>query len=390
MAQLGLERNILETFEAVVEDSYTSFNHVREWKRRLGRKALGYFPVYFPEELAHSLNMIPVNLLGASGRLPLDIATAHTQSFVCSITKSVFQLASQNLLEPFEVLVFSNICDVARNLSGIMRRNFGERHHIEYIHYPINNTSESAVDYLEAEYRRVISGLEKVTEAKLDDERLSEAIEMYNRKRRILNRLAEARSMAPWLMTYYEYYMAIRAGEFMPVEQYLELAEAFLEEVWSRDLRPADRVRVLVVGDFCEQPPIMFMKTIEDAGCYIVSDEALIGPRWVGEIKTEGKDPIRALAEAYVKNPTPLTVRYHPTIDKHKHMLELVKRTKAEGVIFITPKFCEPALYDYIIYKQALDKNNIPYLHLEYEESTSSFEHVRTMVETFAESIMFD
>ena len=386
MTQQVAEKAPLEVFESVVEDSYTSFSMVKEWKRKLGRKALGYFPVYFPEELAHALNMIPVNLLGASGRLPLDIATAHTQSFVCSISKSVFQQASQNLLEPFEALVFSNICDVARNLSGIMRRNFGDKHHIEYI----NNTTDDAVDYLESEYRRVVEGLEEVAGTRLEEERLREAMLLYNRKRNVLNRLLEVRREAPWLLPYHEYYVAIRAAEFMPAEYFVELAERFMRGVWSRELRPADRVRVVVAGDFCEQPPVMFMKTIEDAGCYIVGDEALIGPRWMGEVNPNSRNPLRALAEAYVKNPTPLTVRYHPTIDKHSYMLGLIKKTRAEGVIFITPKFCEPALYDYIIYKDALDREGIPYLHLEYEESTSSFEHVRTMVETFAESIMFD
>jgi len=43
-----------------------------------------------------------------------------------------------------------------------------------------------------------------------------------------------------------------------------------------------------------------------------------------------------------------------------------------------------------MIYKSALDKAKIPYMHAEYEESSSSFETVRTMVETFAESILFD
>ncbi len=392
MAQIHDEKETaaLRFFENVVDDSYTTFNYVKEWKKELGRKALGYFPVYFPEEIAHALNMIPVNLLGASGRLPLDIATAHTQSFVCSITKSVFQLASQNLLEHFEALIFSNICDVARNLSGIMKRNFKGKYHIDYIHYPINNTSKSAVNYLEEEYRRVVEGLEAVTKVNLDDDRLREAVQLYNRKRRLLNRLLEIRHESPWLLPYHEYYMAVRAAQFMPVELFLESGERFIQAVLARGLRPADRVRVMVFGDFCEQPPIMFMKTIEDAGCYIVWDEALVGARWIGDVSPDSSSPLRALAEAYVKNPTPLTVRYHPSVDKHKHMLGMIKRTRAEGVIFITPKFCEPALYDYIIYKHILDREGIPYLHLEYEESTSSFEHVRTMVETFAESIMFD
>ncbi|HID05411.1 MAG TPA: 2-hydroxyacyl-CoA dehydratase, partial [Aigarchaeota archaeon] len=265
-----------------------------------------------------------------------------------------------------------------------------ERHHIDYIHYPINNSSENAVDYLEAEYMRVVKGLEQVSGVGLDDGRLREAIRLFNRKRQLLKTLLEIRRESPWLLPYHEYYTAVRAAEFMPVEEFLKMGEGLVQEVLSRDFRPADRVRVVVVGNFCEQPPVMFMKTIEDAGCYIVWDEALIGPRWVGEVNPDAGNPVRALAEAYVKNPQPLTVRYHPSVDKHKHMLEVIKRTKAEGVVFITPKFCEPALYDYIIYKHSLDREGIPYLHLEYEESTSSFEHVRTMVETFAESIMFD
>ncbi|MEM2238214.1 MAG: 2-hydroxyacyl-CoA dehydratase [Candidatus Caldarchaeum sp.] len=381
----------IQAFEEVVEDSYTTFNYVKMWKQKLGRKALAYFPVYFPEELAHALNMIPVNILGASGRLPLDIATAHTQSFVCSITKSVFQLAAQGLLNTFDALIFSNICDVARNLSGIMMRNFGDKIHIDYIHYPINNISENAVIYLEQDYRRIVEGLERVSGEKLDEDELAEAIKLYNRKRRLLNSLAELRREKPWLLPYHEYYLAIRAGQFMPVEQYLKALEKFVDEVRSRDVRPADRVRVVVMGDFCEQPPLMFMKTIEDAGCYIVWDEVLVGARWIGEIElNNSENPLRTLARAYVSRQEPLTVRYHPAVDKHRHMLNLVEAAKAEGVVFITPKFCEPALYDYMIYKTVLDKHNIPYLHLEYEESTSSFEHVRTMLETFAESIMFD
>ncbi|MEM4288041.1 MAG: 2-hydroxyacyl-CoA dehydratase [Candidatus Caldarchaeum sp.] len=381
----------IQAFEEVVEDSYTTFNYVKMWKQKLGRKALAYFPVYFPEELAHALNMIPVNILGASGRLPLDIATAHTQSFVCSITKSVFQLAAQGLLNTFDALIFSNICDVARNLSGIMMRNFGDKIHIDYIHYPINNISENAVIYLEQDYRRIVEGLERVSGEKLDEDELAEAIKLYNRKRRLLNSLAELRREKPWLLPYHEYYLAVRAGQFMPVEQYLKALEKFVDEVRSRDVRPADRVRVVVMGDFCEQPPLMFMKTIEDAGCYIVWDEVLVGARWIGEIElNNSENPLRTLARAYVSRQEPLTVRYHPALDKHRHMLNLVEAAKAEGVVFITPKFCEPALYDYMIYKTVLDKHNIPYLHLEYEESTSSFEHVRTMLETFAESIMFD
>lgn len=131
------------------------------------------------------------------------------------------------------------------------------------------------------------------------------------------------------------------------------------------------------------------MKVIEDAGCYIINDEGLLGSRWLGKVETEG-DPILSLARAYIQNAEPLTVRFHPDINKQAYISNFLKSIRADGVIFLTPKFCEPALYDYMIYKSTLDEIKMPYLHLEYEESSSSFEHTRTMVETFAESILFD
>jgi benzoyl-CoA reductase subunit C len=132
------------------------------------------------------------------------------------------------------------------------------------------------------------------------------------------------------------------------------------------------------------------MKTIEDAGCYVVHDEALIGSRWMGQVAAAGADPLFSLASAYAENPEPLTVRFHPDIDKRSRYASLLESTSAQGVVFCTPKFCEPALYDSVIFKSVLEKSKLPYLHLEYEESASSFEHDRTMVETFVESILFE
>jgi len=382
---------LLDLFKELVEDSYTEFKHVRRWKEETGGHALGYFPVYFPEELAHAVGLLPVRLLGASGRVSLDIATAYTQSFVCSIGRSVFQLACQGLLDAFDALIFSNICDVARNLSGIMKRNLKSKPiHIDYIHYPINNTSQYAAEYLKGEYLRILRELERLTGTHLREDELRRSIELHNQKRRLQRRLAELKNEKPWLVPYTEYYTAMRAGAIMPVELYVQTLANYLEEVNTRRVRPKDKIRVVVMGNFCEQPPLMLMRTIEEAGCYIIHDEALLGSYWLESVHVDDGDPILSLAKGYIENPAPLTVRFHPSVNKHEYVLRMLKDVRAEGIIFCTPKFCEPALYDYVIFKLALEKAKIPYMHIEYEESSSSFEHVRTMVETFAESILFD
>lgn len=374
---------------ASAEDSYTTFESVKRWREETGGSAVGYFPVYFPEELGHALGLLPVGLYGASGRLSLDMATAHTQSFICSISRSVFQLALQGSLDVFDAILFSNICDVARNLSGITKRNLGERY-IDYLHYPINNGSPYAVGYLREEYARIAAGLEKVAGRPLRSEDLRASIALFNEKRRLQRELVELRQAEPWRIPYTEGYAVMRAGFIVPVEEYVPALRSFLRAASDREGRPMDRIRVVVAGTFCEQPPLMLMKTIEDAGCYIVHDEAMMGSHWIGDVSAAGPDPLLSLSKAYVQNLKPLTVRFHPDIDKRSHFAALLESTKAQGVVFCTPKFCEPALYDSVIDKSVLDKAKVPYLHLEYEESASSFEHDRSMVETFAESILFE
>ena len=382
-------QEVTSPFAAAAEDSYTTFEAVKRWKEDTGGSALGYFPVYFPEELAHAMGLLPVGLYGASGRLSLDMATARTQSFICSISRSVFQMALQGNLALFDGLLFSNICDVARNLSGITKRNLQGKY-VDYIHYPVNNGSAYAARYLREEYARLASGLEKIAGRHLEPRALQESLEVHNEKRRMLRHLVQLRQSRPWLLPYTEWYAAMRAGSVTPVEEYVAGLGTYIEEVSAREGKPRDRIRVVVAGTFCEQPPVMLMKTIEDAGCYIVRDEALIGSRWMGDVPSTESDPLLSLAKAYVENPEPLTVRFHPDIDKRARFADLLASTGAQGVIFCTPKFCEPALYDSVIFKGVLEKAKLPYLHLEYEESASSFEHDRTMVETFVESILFE
>ena len=69
-------------------------------------------------------------------------------------------------------------------------------------------------------------------------------------------------------------------------------------------------------------------------------------------------------------------------------LVRKVREARAEGVVFCIAKFCEPALYDFVLLKRALDAERIPYLMFEFEEKMSTFESVRAQLETFVESIL--
>jgi benzoyl-CoA reductase/2-hydroxyglutaryl-CoA dehydratase subunit BcrC/BadD/HgdB len=84
------------------------------------------------------------------------------------------------------------------------------------------------------------------------------------------------------------------------------------------------------------------------------------------------------------------SVRHDFRQPRWEGLAEKVRSTRADAVIFLIAKFCEPALFDYVPFKQTLETMGTPHLLLEFEEKLFTFERLRTEVETFVESLVFD
>jgi benzoyl-CoA reductase subunit C len=361
---------------------------VDDWKRaHPGRRAIGYFPVYVPAELLHAAGMLPVGVFGAGGAVEIDHADARIQSFVCSISRSTLELGLTGRLDRLEGMIFGSICDVARNLSGIWQRNFPERL-TEYVHYPQNPDSSHALAYYRGELQRLRDRLGRWLGVEIGDDALRRSIEAYDRNRALVRDLQLLRREEPWRASWREVYALLRAGHIIAVEDHSALLERALPLLRQRESPRRDRVRVVVEGSFCEQPPAGLLDTIEEAGCYVVEDDLLLGMRWFEAPVAADGDPLEVLARAYLASGVTTSIK-HDRRRKGDALLAKVAAAGAEGVIFSAAKFCEPALLDYPLMRAALERAGIPNLAFEFEEKMGTFENVKTQVETFVESVMF-
>ena len=373
--------------EALVSD--LQFASVRRWKQRTAGRVVGYFPVYAPSEIIHAAGMLPVALSGAGDRLDIQHADARFGSFICSIVKTTMEMGMTEHLAPFDALLFSTICDSARNLCWVMKRNSPDKY-VDFLHLPHNPASPAATDFLADEYRRLAGELEKLGGRKITDEALSESIALYNRNRALLRELYELRSRSPHLIRAWEAYALVRAGNFMPVEEHSFLLKEVLDALPARDLKKRDSVRVVIEGSFCEQPPLDAIKLVEQAGCYVVDDDFALGRSWfTSDIATDG-DPIRALASAYLDRAAYSSVRHDLRQPRWDGLIEKCRRSQADAVLFLIAKFCEPAYFDYVLFKKKLEAAGIPHLLVEFEEKLFTFDRLRSEVETFVESLVFD
>jgi benzoyl-CoA reductase subunit C len=367
-----------------------SFPSVRRWKAdHPDSRAIGYFPVYTPVEIIHACGMLPVGLSGAGDRLDIQHADARFGSFICSIIKTSLELGMTGHLDLLDGVLFSSICDSARNLCFVMKRNFPDMY-VDFLHLPHNPASPASAEFLAAEYRRLQKNLERLSGNKVADGALESAITAYNENRALVRQLYDLRARQPHLIRASELYSVTRAGSSLPVTEHTALLKRLIEELPRRIAKPRDSIRVVIEGAFCEQPPLDLIKLIEEAGCYIVDDDFGLGRRWFTEDVPIDGDPLRSLAESYRTRSEYSSVRHDSRNPRQRALVEKARRRLADAVIFLIAKFCEPAEFDYVLFKQELEKEGIPHLLLEFEEKLFTFERLRTEVETFVESLLFD
>lgn len=348
---------------------------------------IGHFPVYFPEEIAHSVGLLPVGLLGGGNKLELKHADAHMGSFVCSICRSTTEMGLNGALANLSGFVTHPICDAAKHLAGIWARNFPEQL-AQILYLPQNVNTPGAVRYVAAEYQRLRAEMEKKAGRSSDDESLRASIRAYNRNRRLLRELYAIRRDTPWQLSATESYLLLRARTRIACEEHNVLLERALAGIRARRRPPLDKPRVVFVGGFCEQPPLEMLEAIDD-NCYVVDDDLLVGLRWITADVPETGDPVWALAESFVERSDASPVQHDERKTKEGYLMDMIRRSRADAAIVTAAKFCEPGLDEQVAWSKHLDEVGVQYLVLEFEEKMSSFEQMAMQLETFAESLLF-
>jgi benzoyl-CoA reductase subunit C len=181
----------------------------------------------------------------------------------------------------------------------------------------------------------------------------------------------------------------LAVGGIIPREEHNELLSGAIAGIRARSARKQDKIRVVMEGGFCEQPPLEMLRIISQS-CYVVDDDLLIGLRWIeDDVGLEG-DPWQNLAEAYLERSSYSLVQHDLRKPKERMLLERIRKSGAEAAIIAAAKMCEPGLDEQVAYAKALDEAAIPYFVSEFEEKMTSFDQLQMQLETFAENVLFD
>jgi benzoyl-CoA reductase subunit C len=364
------------------------FTAAREWKAaEPGRKVVGFMPVYIPLEVIHAAGCLPLGIFGGGDQMEVIHGDAYYQSYICRIPRSTIELGVTKKLDFVDAMIFPFVCDVIRNLSGIWKMMFPEVW-TKFFDTPQNFDPEIGGAYYARELRELIEGLETLVGRKISDADLRHSIQLYNENRRLVREVYAFRAQRPWLAPTSEVYLLMRAGLMMDVEEHNGMLVAYMKAAAAEDRPKRDNVRVAVYGSFCEQPPLKLIRSIEIAGCYVVEDDYSLVNRFLTvDVPLEG-DPVEALALTYLSASVETSCKYVPKeADKGRYHVERVRETQAEGVIYATPSFCDPALLDRPMICGRLKEADIPYISFKYAENSGQMQPIREQAGTFADSI---
>jgi len=365
-----------------------NFTRSKEWKEeKEGRVLVGYMPIYFPREIIHAAGGMAVGIFGGGDEKQIIKGDAYYQSYICHIPRSIMEIALDHHMDHIDGFIFPSICDVIRNLSGIFKqKNIGK--FVKYMDFPQNFLPEIGGVFYQQEMQHVLKYIKEINGVEVTTEALNHSIDLYNKNRQMIEFIYDIRQDYPWRLSIEDVYSIVRAGTVIPVEEHNAILEQICNYIKEDIGTPQDKIKVVVSGAFCEQPALGLIRAVEEAGCYVVDDDYMLGSRMIlGDIDATTDNPLEAIAISYINQSQFSSSIYDVHNPKENRLAKIVKDRGADGVVFAAASFCDPSLLDAPIFQNAFDKMGIRYISFQFSENINQYKVIKEQVGTFSDSI---
>jgi bcr-type benzoyl-CoA reductase subunit C len=352
---------------------------VRKHEQESGRPVIGVMPAYFPMELIHAAGGYPVQLWG--NNLPIERADAYLQSYCCSVARSVLELELRGGAAMVKAYAFTSLCDTLINLREIYRRLFAKPT-IEFS-IPITRTMKARKEYLATVVAGVMKQLAAITGSADDGRKLEASAALYGRMRQLQRELYRLRRERPGLMKNVDFYAALKAGFFLPVEAYIRQLEALTAGLPAREPAAAGAGPRLVLSGMVFDP-LAAQALFDEIGAVVVDDDFANGWRSAAKGTIETAELVEGIA-AQLFNAAPCCCIYNPDNDRHPYLAAKAREAQADGVVFWYIKFCEPDAFDRPQLAGRLKEEGVPATTVEMELSMRNLDAVKTRLQAFCE-----
>jgi benzoyl-CoA reductase/2-hydroxyglutaryl-CoA dehydratase subunit BcrC/BadD/HgdB len=354
---------------------------VKDWKAT-GRKVIGWYNPYIPEEIIHAGGMLPFEVTGNNEPVQMQGAEAHMYSNSCSKIRTCWQLQLDGKYTFLDGYVSSHMCDQDMRLFEVWSY-YKKLPYMDAIYAP-RKRDEEAVKLYRTDLEDFRSRLSQCLICRIPDQHIANSIKVYNRGRELMKQLYELRKRDRPPVTGAEALEVSKAAVRLPREQFNELMEQLLDEIQRTGREIKKAMRLLLIGsDLHNTNQIANLETLD---VVVVADEMDIGIRraW-GQVDTK-LPPIEALARHYVLG-RPVDKHNWNSDGRLEFIGELAEQYKVDGIISEIVRFCTYNGWDKFDLKKQMDKRGIPILELDLEYGHPAGAQVKIRAEAFMEML---
>ena len=356
-----------------------------------GRKVIGSFCVFVPEEIVRAADATLVGLCTGA-----EFGTEEVERVLprntCALIKSAFGFKLGKVcpyIESADMIVGENTCDGKKKSYEVLKELVPNL----YVMDIPQMKSEQGRSLLKAEYQRFKTAVEELTGVGIDAERLRKGIEIVNNKRRAIHRLASLRKADPAPISGLDALLANQVFFYDEPVRFTNSVNSICDELEQRakngrGVFPEGTPRILLSGCPMAVPNWKLPWIIETSGAVIVGEESCVGERGTRNLVDESGNTVEELMEAIVDRYFQIDCAiFTPNPERLNHITEMYNQYNAHGVIHYCLNFCQPYQVEAMEVEKELEAKGIPVLRIDTDYSMEDMGQLKTRVEAFIEQI---
>jgi benzoyl-CoA reductase/2-hydroxyglutaryl-CoA dehydratase subunit BcrC/BadD/HgdB len=347
-----------------------------------GKKVVGCFAPYAPEELVHAAGMIPMGLWG--GKTEFKEATRYLPAFACPIMQANMEFGLSGAYEGLSAVIIPAICDTLRCMTQNWRFGVPSIPMVPIV-YPQNRTAPASVEYLISEYETVLTMLYTITGQMMNEKALCRTIQIYNAHNQVMRDFARVANDHLDVITPAVRHTVFKSAFFFEKEEHTALVAELIEELRARPVYQWPGKKVVLAGISCE--PEELLDILAEQQIAVVGDDlAQESRQYRTDTPEQGGGGLRRLALQW-NNRKGCSLIHELDKPRGKMLVELCRETGAQGVVSCMMKFCDPEEYDQPFYERDLQGAGYPTMAINIDQQVASCEQLRTRIQSFAEMI---
>jgi benzoyl-CoA reductase/2-hydroxyglutaryl-CoA dehydratase subunit BcrC/BadD/HgdB len=365
--------------------------YIEEWQAE-GKKIVGHYCTYIPEELLYAANLLPFRIR-STGHEDTDLGDVYMVRFTCSFVRATLDMALKGMYDFLDGLVICNSCDHSRRMFELFdmkvfnRDDFKKEVPRFYLAMP-HILTEEGLNWYFKEIEELKSELDQSYNKNnpISNESLIQAIKLYNKNREILRKIHELRIQNEPKLNGTEALQISMSNSSVPKDVANKELDRIYDLLKDSEGLKTESKRIMLIGS--ELDNLFFTKIIEDSGAIIVSDFLCFGTRYFNDDVelNNNRNPLENLTRRlYYRLSCPRMMDDH---DRRRQFINReVKKANVDGIILQRINNCDLHGCDNMLFVHELKELGIPVINIDREHFQTDTTRLQTRIEAFIEMI---